>query len=211
MIFASLQDRRGRNFLSIRDIFTHTSFRKKRMMTLMQLFLIHRYTSHTVHFVTPNENTKVQVERMKDLEIFSDVQSEIGQIIVAEVDGECGGIGQPGPQESAGDATEDARCGMRPGVPGRWWALTVFCAALALAGAHLNANSLRSPRCAATARPSIMLQRFVKLGLVDRISSEATSCAPGRLRWIERLTTNRSAGEFESLRAHHSKRKDEKV
>ncbi len=85
VIFASLQDRRGRNFLSVRDQNTSTSFRKKRLMTLMQLFLIHRYSASAVHYVTPTEDNEGQTRKMKELGIFSDVHTEIGQIIVAQV------------------------------------------------------------------------------------------------------------------------------
>ncbi len=86
IIFASLQDRHGRNFLSVRDQNTAAPLRKKRMMTLVQLFLIHRYKAATVHYVTPNEDNESQTLRMKSLGIFSDVDTEVGQIIVAHVD-----------------------------------------------------------------------------------------------------------------------------
>jgi len=88
VIFASLQDRRGRNFLSVRDQNTQTPFRKKRLMTLMQLFLIHRYSASSVHYVTPTEDNERQAEKMKSVGIFSDVHTEIGQIIVAQVNKE---------------------------------------------------------------------------------------------------------------------------
>ncbi len=86
IIFSSLQDRHGRNFLSVRDQNTAAPLRKKRMMTLVQLFLIHRYKAATVHYVTPNEDNESQTLRMKSLGIFSDVDTEVGQIIVAHVD-----------------------------------------------------------------------------------------------------------------------------
>jgi len=85
VIFASLQDRRGRNFLSVRDQNTREPFRKKRMMTLMQLFLIHRYSASAVHFVTPTTDNEAQTQKMKSMGIFSEVHTEIGQIIVAQV------------------------------------------------------------------------------------------------------------------------------
>ena len=85
IIFASLQDRRGRNFLSVRDQSTQPPFRKKRLMTLTQLFLIHRYSANAVHYVTPTADNQSQAEKMKRIGIFSDVHTEIGQIIVAEV------------------------------------------------------------------------------------------------------------------------------
>ena len=57
-------------------------------MTLVQLFLIHRYHAGSVHYVTPTEDNLAQTQRMKDLGIFTVVRTEIGQIIVADVDRE---------------------------------------------------------------------------------------------------------------------------
>jgi len=56
------------------------------MMTLVQLFLIHRYKAAMVHYVAPNEDNQSHVLRMKSLGIFSHVDTEVGQIIVAQVD-----------------------------------------------------------------------------------------------------------------------------
>jgi isocitrate lyase len=85
VVFASIQDRRGRSILSIRDQNTLAPVRKKRLMTVVQLFLIHRYNASLVHYVTPTEDNEFQTQRMKSVGIFSDVQTEIGQIIVAQV------------------------------------------------------------------------------------------------------------------------------
>jgi len=85
IIFASVQDRRGRNFLSVRDQNTVAPLRKKRMMTLVQLFLIHRYKASAVHYVTPTEDNESQAQKMKSMGIFSDVHTEVGQMIVANV------------------------------------------------------------------------------------------------------------------------------
>jgi isocitrate lyase len=85
VVFANTQDRRGRNILSIRDQNTLAPIRKKRLMTVAQLFLIHRYNASSVHYVTPTEDNEFQTQRMKSVGIFSDVHTEIGQIIVALV------------------------------------------------------------------------------------------------------------------------------
>ena len=85
VVFSNIQDRRGRNILSIRDQNTLAPLRKKRLMTLVHLFLIHRYKAGSVHYVTPTEDNEVQTQKMKSMGIFSDVHIEIGQIIVAEV------------------------------------------------------------------------------------------------------------------------------
>jgi isocitrate/methylisocitrate lyase len=57
-------------------------------MTVAQLFLIHRYNANSVHYVTPTEDNELQTQRMKSVGIFSDVHTEIGQIIVAQVNKE---------------------------------------------------------------------------------------------------------------------------
>jgi isocitrate lyase len=88
VIFAYIQDRRGRNILSVRDQNTLAPVRKKRLMTVAQLFLIHRYNASSVHYVTPTEDNEFQTQRMKSVGIFSDVHTEIGQIIVAQVNKE---------------------------------------------------------------------------------------------------------------------------
>jgi isocitrate lyase len=88
VIFAYIQDRRGRHILSIRDQNTLAPVRKKRLMTVAQLFLIHRYNASSVHYVTPTEDNEFQTQRMKSEGIFSDVHTEIGQIIVAQVNQE---------------------------------------------------------------------------------------------------------------------------
>ena len=41
-----------------------------------------------MHYVSPTEDNRYQTAKMKDHGIFKEVSSEIGDIIVAEVDGE---------------------------------------------------------------------------------------------------------------------------
>ena len=86
VVFAPIQDRRGRNILSVRDQNTfEESLRKKRLMTLVHLWLVHRYKSDSVHYVTPSEDNQYQTTKMKSHGLFSEVQTEVGQIIVADV------------------------------------------------------------------------------------------------------------------------------
>ena len=85
VIFASIADRRGRSILSIRDQNTDVSIRRRRLMTLVQLFLIHRYRAASVHYLTPTDDNRAQTRRMEELGIFAVVRAEIGQIIVADV------------------------------------------------------------------------------------------------------------------------------
>jgi isocitrate lyase len=89
VVFATIQDRRGHTILSIRDQETFdTSLRKKRLMTLLHLFLIHRYKAVSVHYVSPTDDNHKQTEGMKAMGIFDDVADEVGQIIVADVNTE---------------------------------------------------------------------------------------------------------------------------
>ena len=86
IVFGPIRDRRGRSILSIRDQETYApSMRRKRLMTLIHLYLIHRYRAESVHYVSPNEDNRVQTARMQDLGIYGNVATEVGEIIVADV------------------------------------------------------------------------------------------------------------------------------
>lgn len=86
IVFAPIQDRRGRSILSVRDQNTFDEkLRKKRLMTLLHLYLIHRYKVDSVHYVTPTEDNQYQAAKMKEHGLFSNVNTEVGQIIVADV------------------------------------------------------------------------------------------------------------------------------
>ena len=79
--------RKHRSILSIRDQNTfEESLRKKRLMTLVHLWLIHRYRAETVHYVSPTEDNLYQTAKMKSHGLFREVNTEVGQIIVADVD-----------------------------------------------------------------------------------------------------------------------------
>ncbi len=87
VIFASIQDRRRRSILSVRDqnVFEGT-MRQKRLMTLMHLFLVHRYKVDSVHYVTPTDDNHHQTQHMHALGFYTTVRDEVGDIIVADVD-----------------------------------------------------------------------------------------------------------------------------
>ena len=86
IIFAPINDRSGNNILSMRYQETYDDqLRRKRLMTLMHLFLIHRYKAVSVHYVSPNEDNERQTVGMQALNIFDEVHNEVGQIIVAAV------------------------------------------------------------------------------------------------------------------------------
>ncbi|MEO8814635.1 MAG: isocitrate lyase, partial [Mycobacterium sp.] len=81
-----IKDRRGRSILTVRDQNTFAEqFRQKRLMTLIHVWLVHRFKAEAVHYVTPTQDNIYQTEKMKSHGIFRDVHQEVGEIIVAEV------------------------------------------------------------------------------------------------------------------------------
>ena len=89
VIFATILDRKNRTILSVRDQNTFDApLRKKRLMTLIHLFLVHRYKTDSVHYVSPTEDNQYQTSKMKTHGIFSEVHPEVGDIIVAEINHE---------------------------------------------------------------------------------------------------------------------------
>jgi isocitrate lyase len=81
-----IKDRHGRSILQVRDQNTFSEkLRQKRLMTLIHLWLVHRFKADAVYYVTPTEDNLYQTEKMKSHGIFSDVHQEVGEIIVAEV------------------------------------------------------------------------------------------------------------------------------
>ena len=86
VIFAIIVDRRGRNILTVRDQNTFdTNLRKKRLMTLIHLFLVHRYKVSSVHYVSPTDDNRYQTQKMRNHGLFADVHDEVGEVIVADV------------------------------------------------------------------------------------------------------------------------------
>ena len=87
IIFATIQDRRGRVILSVRDQNTFdTNLRRKRLMTLLHLFLIHRYKAAAIHYLTPTQDNQRAAESMRKRGLFENTYEEVGEIIVADVD-----------------------------------------------------------------------------------------------------------------------------
>ncbi|MGB3481031.1 MAG: isocitrate lyase ICL2 [Mycobacterium sp.] len=81
-----IKDRHGRSILTVRDQNTFAEkLRKKRLMDIIHLWLIHRFKAEIVYYVTPTEDNIYQTEKMKSHGIFSDVYQEVGEIIVADV------------------------------------------------------------------------------------------------------------------------------
>ena len=57
-------------------------------MTLIHLWLVHRFKAEAVYYVTPTEDNIYQTEKMKAHGIFSDVRQDVGEIVVADVNHE---------------------------------------------------------------------------------------------------------------------------
>ena len=87
VVFGVLHDRRDRAILSVRDQNTHSpALRRKRLMTLMHLYLIRRYNAVSVQYLTPTEDNFRQTAGMRGLGFYSSVSDEVGKITVADVD-----------------------------------------------------------------------------------------------------------------------------
>jgi isocitrate lyase len=86
VIVDPIKDRHGRSILTVRDQNTFAEkLRKKRLMSIVHLWLIHRFKAEIVYYVTPTEDNIYQTDKMKSHGIFSDVYQEVGEIIVADV------------------------------------------------------------------------------------------------------------------------------
>jgi isocitrate lyase len=87
VIFSPIRDRVGHRILVVRDQNTFDeSLRKKRLMTLIHLYLVHRYKVDLVHYVSPTDDNSYQANKMKEHGLFKTVNQEVGQIIVTEID-----------------------------------------------------------------------------------------------------------------------------
>ncbi len=85
VIFEILQDRKGEKILTVRDENNFDpSLRRKRLATLLHLFLIHRYRTDFVHYVSPTEDNLMQTKGMMKLGIYESVNTEVGHIIVTK-------------------------------------------------------------------------------------------------------------------------------
>ena len=86
IVFSSMVDRYKSSILSVRDQNTFAQeFRRKRLMTLMHIFLLNRFKSNAVHYLTPSKDNAGQCEGMQRRGIYKNVKEEIGQLIVADV------------------------------------------------------------------------------------------------------------------------------
>jgi isocitrate lyase len=80
------KDRQGRKLLAIKDQNTVKKYRNRRLMTLMHFFLLHRYKTDLVHYVTPTQDNRVSVQRMIHNGTFRQARTDDPNIIAIEVD-----------------------------------------------------------------------------------------------------------------------------
>jgi isocitrate lyase len=86
VLFDPIKDRHGRSILTVRDQNTYSAkLRQKRLMTVVHLWLVHRFKADAVYYVAPTEDNIYQTEKMKAHGIFSTVNQDVGEIIVADV------------------------------------------------------------------------------------------------------------------------------
>ncbi len=80
------KDRQGRKFLAIKDQNTVKKYRNRRLMTLMHFFLLHRYKTDLVHYLTPTQDNRVSVQRMIQNGTFRQARTDDPNVIAIEVD-----------------------------------------------------------------------------------------------------------------------------
>lgn len=80
------KDRDGRKFLAVKDQNTVKKYRARRLMTLMHFFLLHRYKTDLVHYVTPTDDNRISVRRMIQNGVFRGARTDDPNIIALEVD-----------------------------------------------------------------------------------------------------------------------------
>jgi len=85
IIFRVDRDREGRRFLAVKDQNTLKKLRSRRLMTLMHLFLLHRYKTDLVHYVSPTQDNRISVQRMTGYGVFREARTDDPNVIALEV------------------------------------------------------------------------------------------------------------------------------
>jgi isocitrate lyase len=86
IIYRVDKDRAGRKFLAVKDQNTVKNYRARRLMTLMHFFLLHRYKTDLVHYVTPTDDNRLSVSRMIQNGVFREARTDDPNIIAIGVD-----------------------------------------------------------------------------------------------------------------------------
>ncbi len=83
--FRADRDREGRKFLAVKDQYTVQRFRSRRLMTLMHLFLLHRYKTDLVHYISPTDDNRASVQHMISYGVFREGRTDDPNVIVLAV------------------------------------------------------------------------------------------------------------------------------
>jgi isocitrate lyase len=83
--FRADRDREGRKFLAVKDQYTVQRFRSRRLMTLMHHFLLHRYKTDLVHYISPTDDNRASVQRMISYGVFREGRTDDPNVIVLAV------------------------------------------------------------------------------------------------------------------------------
>jgi isocitrate lyase len=86
IIYRVDKDRAGRKFLAVKDQNTVKKYRAHRLMTLMHFFLLHRYKTDLVHYVTPTDDNRLSVSRMIQNGVFREARTDDPNVIAIGVD-----------------------------------------------------------------------------------------------------------------------------
>jgi isocitrate lyase len=86
IIFRVDKDRQGRKFLAVKDQNTVKRYRNRRLMSLVHFFLLHRYKTDLVHYVSPSGDNRLSVQRMIHNGVFRSARTDDPNIIAIEVD-----------------------------------------------------------------------------------------------------------------------------
>jgi isocitrate lyase len=86
IIYRVDRDRQGRKFLAVKDQNTVKKYRNRRLMSLMHFFLLHRYKTDLVQYVTPSSDNRLSVQRMIHNGVFRSARTDDPHVIAIEVD-----------------------------------------------------------------------------------------------------------------------------
>ncbi len=86
IMFRVDKDRAGRKFLAVKDQNTVKKYRSRRLMSLMHFFLLHRYKTDLVHYLTPTDDNRLSVRRMIHNGVFREARTDDPNVIAIEVD-----------------------------------------------------------------------------------------------------------------------------
>ena len=86
VVFNPMEDRQEQRILLVSDQNTFSeAYRRKSLMTLIHLWIVHRYKANAVHYVTPTVDSERLANWMKAHGIYANVSANGGHVIVASV------------------------------------------------------------------------------------------------------------------------------